>query len=127
MCIRDRHVGRLEPPAAVALLLGAGNSVDQVVRLPRARHVLLGEVLPHEPTGDPGALAAQGRELGELVVLVAEDRRDGVVRGPALVLRQGDFEGGRLGDPVLVPDVVAVERSGARTATTSGTSPGLPR
>ena len=77
------YVGRLDAQLAVARLLGAGERVDDVVGLERAVDMVRREVLPDEAPDRPDPLFAQGRDLLELVVLVAEDRLDPVVRDPA--------------------------------------------
>ena len=80
----------LDPEAAVALLLGAGERVDHVVGDARRLRVLGGEVLPDEAADRAYAALAQRRDLGELVVLIAEDRVESVVIGPGRVLGGGD-------------------------------------
>ena len=63
--------GAVDAQRAVALPLGAGEGVDDVVGR-SCRHRVLGrERFPDEAADRPHALATQAGDLGELVVLVA--------------------------------------------------------
>ena len=104
-----RDVWGLEPEGQVALLLAAGERVDDVERLAGAGDIAGGELLPDEAADRQDPLATERGQLGELVVLVAEDGLDAAAGDPGAVLLGGDLEGGGLVDPRLVPDVVALE------------------
>ena len=108
------HAGRLQPPGEVSPLLGFCDRVDAIVGLPGRGQVLLGEVLPDEATDHPDAALAEPRQLGELVVLVAEDRLDSVHLDPGHVLVERHLEGRALGDSRLIPDSGPLQRPGPR-------------
>ncbi len=109
-----RHARRLQAHVRVAHLLGLGHRVDRVVGLAGAGKVLGGEVLPDEAPDDADAAGAQGCELGELVVLVAEQDVDRVVGDPRLVLGERHLELRGLGDAFLVPDPRPLQRPRSR-------------
>ena len=71
-------------------------------------------MLPDEAADHANAALAQGRELLELVVLVAEQHLDPVSLDPGDVLLERHLEGRGLGDSRLVPDPGPLEHAGPR-------------
>ena len=100
------------PSSRVALLLGAGERVDDVVGLLRRLGVLGGEVLPDEAPDRPHP-AARSPAISSNWSLLSQSTRRARSRRPALVLGGGDVRLARRGDAGLVPDRVG-DRSAAR-------------
>ena len=103
------HVRALDPELRVALLLAAGQRVEDVVGALRRLGLVGAEHLPDEPADRLDSGLPDPRDLVVLVAVVPVDGLDPVVGDPALVLAEWNLPVGGLGDAGLIPDAGPID------------------